>query len=206
MTSQNDSKLSYYKDRLNPSEAGKPSSTAEAHPHATPDLLSLQTALDQAKTELATLEKTFADYKEQTEKERLLALADLENARRRLQKDREDMRKYGNETLLRDLLNTLDNFELTVLHLSTAPTAKLDPSILNGITLVFKTLSSTLERFGLQELKQDTDPWPFDPNIHEAIGQKENSDYPANHVVEVLQKGYRYHDRLLRPARVMVST
>lgn len=201
--STSDSKLNYYKDRLKSQAAGAHASASDAQAAAENNGVppqDLSTQLEAAQQEIAKLKNEMQELQTKTEKERLLGLADLENTRRRLQKDREDILKYGNESLLRELLTTLDNLERTTSHLNPA---QVDRSIAEGIELVFKQLLATLQRVGVQII--ETEGKAFDPHLHEAIGQKNLPGVEPNQVVETLQKGYRYHDRLLRPARVTVS-
>ena len=127
----------------------------------------------------------------------LRAKAETENMRRRAAEDVDKARKFAAESFASDLLAVKDSLE--------AALAVESPSVENlkdGVELTLKQLVAAFGRFNLH----DIDPMgeKFDPHMHQAI-QMVESDQPANTVVTVLQKGYRLHDRTLRPALVMVA-
>lgn len=126
--------------------------------------------------------------------------ADLENFKRRAQRDRADTLRFGAESLVRDLLPVVDNLERAIDH---ADTGGDDGQLVQGVRLVLKGALDVLARHGVTRV--DAIGQPFDPAFHEAIAQVESEDIPANHVVQQFQPGYRLHDRLLRPAQVSVS-
>jgi molecular chaperone GrpE len=136
-------------------------------------------------------------------KDRLLrTLADQENMRRRLQRERDDIVKFAVSGLARDLLPTADNLHRAV---ASAPEMALDDAArqwLAGIAATERALLDALERHGVQRI----DPLgeTFDPNRHEAIFEAADGDHPAGTVIEVLQPGYLHHERVLRPAMVGV--
>jgi len=126
--------------------------------------------------------------------------AETENTRKRLTRELERSRKLALERVMKDLLQVRDSLERgleTDLETATAE------SVLEGQKLTLKMLSKVLEDHHLEE----TDPTgqPFDPELHEAMTVIPSADHDENTVIEVLQKGYRLHDRLVRPARVVVS-
>lgn len=125
--------------------------------------------------------------------------ADFDNFRKRAQKEKSDLIKFGNESLIKDLLPVMDNFERA---LTAAPQDPND-SIVQGIRMIYTQLKSILERFGLTS---DTALGkPFDPNLHEAMNHVEAADVPPHTVVEEHQKMYFLHKKLVRPALVTVS-
>lgn len=128
----------------------------------------------------------------------LRATADLENYRRRAKRDLDDAKAESRTRVLKEMLPVVDNLERALAHTEGADTA----SILEGVRLVLRQFSHALEKCEVTAIEAEGKP--FDPNQHEAIGQKE-SDAPAGSVVEVLQKGYKLADRLLRPALVVVA-
>jgi molecular chaperone GrpE len=126
--------------------------------------------------------------------------ADADNFRKRLQRDKADAVRYANEAILRDLLPIIDSLELAVAH---AEPAGREQSVVQGVELTLRLFRDLLERHGVKEIP-DPAGMPFDPALHEA-GEVEAADFPANTVLRQRTKGYRYHDRLLRPARVVVA-
>lgn len=126
--------------------------------------------------------------------------ADLENYKRRAQRERVDTLRFGAEPLVRDLLPIVDNLERAVEH---AEGSGADDQLLQGVRLVLKGALDVLARHGVTRI--DATGQPFDPAFHEAIAQVEDDQVEPNHVVRQFQAGYRLHDRLLRPAQVSVS-
>jgi molecular chaperone GrpE len=136
--------------------------------------------------------------------ERMIRLqADFDNFRRRALKEREEAHQYGHENLVKDLLATVDNLERAIEHARKSDGGDFE-SMLQGVELVQRELLGALEIHGVSEIEAGN--VAFDPNVHEAMAQQEDDSVPANTVIEVFQKGYRLRDRLLRPARVVVST
>ncbi len=141
---------------------------------------------------------------EQT-KDRLLRMAaDFENFRRRTLKERQEAFQYGHQNLVKDLLPTVDNLERAIDHAREAGEGGESKGLLQGVELVLRELRQTLEKHGLSQIEADGKP--FDPAVHEAMTQAVDGSVPANTVVGVFQQGYQLRDRLLRPARVAVST
>jgi molecular chaperone GrpE len=126
--------------------------------------------------------------------------ADLENYKRRAQRERADTLRFGAEQLVRDLLPIVDNLERAVEH---AEASGEGEQIVQGVRLVLKGALDVFARHGVTRI--DATGQPFDPAFHEAIAQVENNEVEPNHVVQQFQPGYRLHDRLLRPAQVSVS-
>jgi molecular chaperone GrpE len=122
--------------------------------------------------------------------------ADLENLRKRNDRQREEVQKFANERLLKDILPIVDNLERALS--SSADGA----SLLEGVRLVLRQFADVLTRNGVKAFSAVGEP--FDPSRHEALMQQE-SDLPPNTVVSEMAKGYLLHDRLVRPAAVVVS-
>ncbi len=155
--------------------------------------------------ELESLRTRLVEVEAENEalQDRLVRLqADFENHRRRGLKERQDALHYGHENLVKDLLGTVDNLERAIDHASQSDGGDLE-GLLQGVELVQRDLLGTLNQHSVNEI--EAAERPFDPNVHEAMAQVEDSERPAGTVVQVLQKGYLLRDRLLRPARVMVS-
>ena len=133
--------------------------------------------------------------------ERLLrTAADLDNFRKRTLKEKEEIRRYGIEKLLRDFLPIQDNLERALDH---AESGGDFDSLRQGIGMTRKLFEDSLARYGVRSFSSVGRP--FDPRLHEALQQVENADLGPNHVVSEVVKGYLLHDRLARPALVVVS-
>ena len=124
--------------------------------------------------------------------------AELENFKRRMQREKAEALRFAIEPLVRELLPAVDNLERALEHASAN-----DASVIEGVRLVLKSLLETLERHGVKRIEAVGQP--FNPKIHEAISQVESDEAPANSVVTQHHVGYQLHDRLLRPAMVTVS-
>jgi len=147
----------------------------------------------------------FQALKAEAEKFRDMALraeAEMQNLRRRSERDVQNAHKFGAERLVQNLLPVLDSLEKAIETSLQAGTAEDDPQ-LEGLKLCLKLFSEVLEKEGIEVV--DPLGQPFDPNVHEALSLIENPDMEPNSVMAVIQKGYRLHERLVRPAMVMVS-
>lgn len=128
-------------------------------------------------------------------------VAEAENFKKRMQRDKQDSIRYANESLLRDVLPVLDNLDWAVSH---ATGASAETAVLEGVRLTLKLFRDVLERAGAKEI--DAAPGTaFDPSLHEAADVQETDEVPANSVLRTQQKGYTLNGRLLRPARVVVA-
>lgn len=127
--------------------------------------------------------------------------ADFENYKKRAARERQDALKYANEGLLQKLLPILDNFEMA-LSAANADGGSTD-AIKKGVEMIHSQLKSALLESGLEEI--DAANKKFDPNFHEAVSQKETADVPEDQVVQQVRKGYKFRDRLIRPATVVVA-
>ena len=151
----------------------------------------LGTALEEARGELARYE------------DRAVRLAaDFDNFRKRTLREREEAHRYGHENLVKDLLGAVDNLDRAVDHARRSGGGDFE-SMLQGVELVQRELQGVLAKHGVARIEAAGEP--FDPTLHEAMAQQEERSVPANTVVQVYQPGYRLWDRLLRPARVVVS-
>ena len=149
-----------------------------------------------AEERLARLQAEVAQGREQALRDR----ADLENTRKRLQREKEDSVKYANSNLLERLLPVVDNFELGLLAARQAPEAA---AVVNGMAMVQKQLEGFLSENGMMATGAVGEK--FDPNLHDALGEEPSAEVPEGHVIRVQRKGYKLKDRLLRPASVFVS-
>lgn len=130
----------------------------------------------------------------------LRTLAEMENLRKRTQREKEELSKFANENILREILPVIDNLERAVDH---AEQAESSEGLLEGVQMTLTQFSQVLDRFGVKPVESLGEP--FDPNLHQAMGQLETDEYPANSVAQQMQKGYQLNERLLRPAMVMVA-
>jgi len=150
------------------------------------------------------LKKELEDAKEEASKNWDLYLrerADLENARKRHQRDREEAIRFANDRLLREMIPVLDNLERAVGHAEQGDDDK--QGLLEGVHMTINQFRKVLEDFGVKPITALGEE--FDPNLHQAMGHIESSDQAANTVVSEFQKGYLLNDRLLRPSLVMVA-
>lgn len=160
-----------------------------------------QDDVEPPKDDLATkLEE--AEQKAKENYDRLLrASADFENYKKRTAREMQDVVKYANEKMSKELLTVVDNLERAI-EAAGDERADDDP-LLAGIHLTLGEILKILERHKVQPLKALGEP--FDPTYHQAMMQEEVDDTPPNTVVREMQKGYLIHNRLLRPAMVIVS-
>ncbi len=168
---------------------------------ASPDKLTIE----MLSSELRSLKEEFdARGKELAEsREHHLRLqAEFENFRRRTLKERQESHRYGIQNLVKDLLSTVDNLDRAIEHSEQNVDADLQ-TLLQGVELVRRELHSALGKHGVTVIEAKDQI--FDPAVHEAMGQMPSDEVPQNTVVQELQKGYQLHDRMLRPARVIVS-
>lgn len=137
----------------------------------------------------------------EAERDRALRLrADWENYRRRAQRDLEEERRFALAPLLRDLLPVVDNVQRAIAAASQQAEAG---SLLEGFRLVLQQLERVLEQHACQRIAALH--VPFDPNLHSAILQQPSTEHAAGTVVQVVQDGYQVHERVLRPAQVIVA-
>ena len=134
----------------------------------------------------------------------LRLLAENQNLRKNHEQEKEDILKYGSFSFAQQILGLTDNLDRAFQIFKNDEKFKTDEfkNILSGIEMIEKELQSTLEKNSIRYI--DCLDKPFDPNLHQAIGEKESDKSPGT-VVEEMQKGYQMHDRLLRPSMVYVS-
>lgn len=126
--------------------------------------------------------------------------AEFENYKRRAQRDQNDSIRFGNETLLKNLLPIIDNLERAI---QCAKDVGTSGALLEGVELTHKQFLETVSKLGVRQI--DSQGNPFDPAVHQAVAQVESENAAPNTVVEEFQKGYFLHDRILRPAMVSVA-
>ena len=163
----------------------------------TESLSSKNNSCKEEKNELEKLKDELA-----VEKDRVLRLsAEFENYKKRSSKEMNDFKKFANETIFRQLLTVVDNMERAI---SSAKDEESDASVLlEGVEMTHKEILRILTNFNVKPVEAEGKT--FDPAFHQAVTQQETGDYPENTVVVELQKGYLFHDRLIRPSMVVVS-
>lgn len=162
--------------------------------------------LTQANFRIEELEKALAEATAKVEEQKdsvIRAAAETENIRRRAAMDVEKARKFALEKFVNELLPVMDNMDHAVAGLDIEDEEGPMRALHEGVELTRKTLVSAVEKFGVKVI--DPQGEAFNPDMHQAIGMQPSSDFPANTVMMVMQKGYQLNERLLRPAMVMVS-
>jgi molecular chaperone GrpE len=149
-----------------------------------------------AREQLGLLKTELDKYKDIA----LRSVADLDNYRKRMAREKDDAIRYANASFLERLIPILDNFDL---GLQAAKVGGSQSAVIDGMTMVFKQLQEFLASCGVETI--DATGEHFDPNVHEAIAQEENAEVEDGVVIRQLRKGYRLKDRLIRPANVVVS-
>jgi len=129
----------------------------------------------------------------------LRTLAEFDNYRKRNERERREAVENGAAGVLRDLLEVADNFDRALEH----PGPGIPPAFLEGMTLIARGLHDLLDRRGVKRI--DAAGKSFDPHVHEAISSEPSDDMEPNHVLREVQSGYVLGDRVLRPAKVVVS-
>ena len=149
---------------------------------------------------IVKLNEEISDLKDQ----RLRAIAELENFRKRAEKDQSDALKYGISNFAKEIINIRDNIERAQSSISEeAKNNEAIKSVIEGIDLIAQSVVSTFEKIGIKKI--DSLNEKFDHNLHQAMMEIENDDLEPGTIVQELIPGYTLHDRLLRPAMVGVS-
>ena len=145
------------------------------------------------------------EIKEQEAKEnydRLLRVsAEFENYKKRASRDLAELRKFANQSLIKEMLSVIDNLELAMN--STNGNKTIDQGLLQGLDMTHKEILKVFEKFNVKPIEAKGQA--FDPTFHEAVMQEATDEFDENTVINELQKGYLIHDRLLRPAMVVVA-
>lgn len=188
-----DNNLQDEKERLD-AEVESPSETVEAEP---------EVAARDLEKELAAAIEEAAELRDRM----LRNAAESENFKKRIERERATVLKYSGEQIFRELLPVVDNLERAIAHCGEVEGADAEANLtglLEGVQLTLKSLTSTLEKFEVKAISSVGEP--FDPNQQEALTMEASDTIPASHVVSEFEKGYYYKDRLLRAAKVIVSS
>lgn len=200
-----------------PSEEGtevsldvSPEAESESAPASSAEVAELTAALEAARKEAESLRmqlefsqgesrKLMERLKDDHERS-LRAAADLENYKKRAQKEKEEVQKFGSEKLLKDLLPVIDNLDRAMDAAAKTPDFA---SFHKGVAMTRKSFEDTLSRHGVKAFSAKG--LPFDPRLHEAVQQVETTEVPAGHVAFEVVRGFHLNDRLVRPAMVVVA-
>ena len=133
----------------------------------------------------------------------LRASAEFENYKKRNLREMDEFRKYANESLVRELLPVVDNLERAIQSSAGNEVTNDADNLIEGVDMTLKEILKVFEKFVIKPIEALGER--FDPTFHQAVMQEENDDQPENTILKELQKGYKIHDRLLRPSMVVVS-
>ncbi len=152
------------------------------------------------KTAAESNEKAPLDPEEEALNVRFMRLsADFANYKKRVEKEKADIYRLGNEKLMLELLPVIDNIERALAHVEDSPKEKF----VEGVEMIFSSLMNVLKNAGLKEIEAEGQP--FDHNAHHAVLTEESDQYDSDTVTGVLQKGYRLNEKVIRPSMVKVS-
>jgi len=169
------------------------------------DLGDVETITDadgNSESETETLRRELDETRDQL----MRVAAEFDNFKKRMEREKSKLLKYAGENILRELLTTLDNLDRAVEQgrvVADDDTSKFE-SMLQGLELTQKGLAATLERFGVAPV--GAVGLVFNPDEHDALTMEVNDEIPANHVLREFARGYRFKDRVLRHAQVVVSS
>ncbi len=152
--------------------------------------------LEALRERTATLEQERDEFRNLLQRTR----ADFENYQKRAQRDVAQERRYWHSGLALDVLPILDNFDRAV---TAAKQAGESGPLMQGVAMIQNQVLDALKRHGITRIEAKGEP--FDPNLHQAVMQQPSADQPPNTVLDVLEQGFMIHDRVLRPARVIVA-
>ena len=153
---------------------------------------------------LKEMEKKIESLEKEAEEshDRLLRVsAEFENYKKRATREMNDFRKFANESFVKAMLPVIDNLDRAIE--SSNNEKHVDSSMLEGVSMTLKEILKVFEQFGVKRF--DSLGNTFDPGLHQAVMQEETERHAENSIIKELQKGYMIHDRLLRPAMVIVS-
>ena len=174
-----------------PCETAAEEKAAEEQPEATEESSSEETG------EVSAESDSSADEQEEPMKDQYLRLmADFQNYKRRVAKEREDTRAYANEKIVTELLTVLDNFDRAMEH-------DADEGFKEGMQMILDQFNEVLKHAGVEEI--EAEKAEFDPNFHNAVMMEDTDEVESGHVSCVLQKGYKLNGKVIRPSMVKVA-
>lgn len=153
---------------------------------------------DQLSSQLKTAEEEAKEHYDKL----LRVMAELDNFKKRSDREKQDLVKYSNEKLVTDLLPVLDDLDRVLEHVPEGASKEL-VDFVSGVQLVSKHFVATLQKYGLKEIKTESEK--FNPELHEAVSHVSNDDVESDHIIEQHRKGYVLNGRVIRAAMVSVS-
>lgn len=142
--------------------------------------------------------KTAEQQKKEDDEKYMRLMAEFQNYKKRVAKEKQDIQSFANEKIITELLEVLDNFERSLEHSSDA-----DENYVKGMEMIFQQLKTAMEKAGLKEIQALGED--FDPAVHNAVMQEESDELESGKVSKVLQKGYKLNDKVIRAAMVAVA-
>ncbi len=188
-TDNDGEKLKEKEDQLSEEETSEDEAVAENSDTSDERAKEMKEALAKLEQELENLQARY-----------LRVQADFDNYRKRTKQEKQADAKYRSQTLAELLLPVLDNFERALVVQTTNEESE---AILKGVEMVYRQFIEALKQEGIEEVEALGEP--FDPHKHQAVAQEKSEEHESGIVIEVLQKGYRLKDRIIRPAMVKVS-
>ena len=155
-----------------------------------------QNQKDETSRKIADLETQMNEWRDKC----FRAVAELDNARKRFAKEKEDVRFHTTQIICLHIIELFDSFKM---GLTSAEKQQTDPKILEGFQMIFRQFQAQLKLLKIEELNPQNDA--FDPHIHDAVSHAYSDTVPEDHVVQTMRCGYKCGDRLLRAAAVVVS-
>ncbi|WP_417027198.1 nucleotide exchange factor GrpE [Baileyella intestinalis] len=152
----------------------------------------------EAHEEKADSVKTAEQQKKEDDEKYMRLMAEFQNYKKRVAKEKQDIQSFANEKIITELLEVLDNFERSLEHSSDA-----DENYVKGMEMIFQQLKTAMEKAGLKEIQALGED--FDPAVHNAVMQEESDELESGKVSKVLQKGYKLNDKVIRAAMVAVA-
>ncbi|WP_299549918.1 nucleotide exchange factor GrpE [uncultured Helicobacter sp.] len=159
--------------------------------------------IEEDSTNIGALQAQIAELKEQY----VRAYADFENTKKRLERDKDQALEYAYEKIAKDLLPSIDTLEIALKSIQDSKTSDAAQDAIlgkieEGIALTLENLLKSLAKHGIEPIATDG---AFDPNFHDAILQVQSQEHNAGDIVTVMQKGYKYKERVLRPSMVSIA-
>lgn len=152
----------------------------------------------EAPEEKADSVKTAEQQKREDDEKYMRLMAEFQNYKKRVAKEKQDIQSFANEKIITELLEVLDNFERSLEHSGDA-----DENYVKGMEMIFQQLKTAMEKAGLKEIQALGED--FDPAVHNAVMQEESDELESGKVSKVLQKGYKLNDKVIRAAMVAVA-
>lgn len=162
--------------------------------------------IENYKIRIESLERELENMNNQAEKYKDLYFrmaADFENYKKKMKNEIDEIRKYTKENVYLEIISILDNFERALQSFNKDEVDEHTISIMKGITMIYKQFHNMLERENIVQFESLGEK--FDPRIHHALTHKEVEDTESDIIIEEYEKGYKYKDKILRPAKVIVS-